>query len=146
MPHCFHEKPGSIRKFKLGGITYFGVQCEDCLRIVGPKLSPTELEGPEGKIHPKDVSWAEKKKPFQGKGNVKKRTLQAYYRSSIWKRKRDQVLERDQWICFGCGEIADQVDHITYPEELGTETLDTLRASCGDCNQEARQQRIGGNA
>ncbi len=144
--HDQTRKALPIKKWKSTAGIVFRRQCPKCQKAVGPKLRPTDLEEFGKIIHPRAVPWSEAKKPFQGQGNVKKKTYKAYLRTSVWKRKRDAVLERDQWMCFGCGEIADQVDHIVYPEpgELGTESLDTLRASCGDCNQQARQDRIGG--
>lgn len=137
---CFHEKPGSIRKFKRGRIVFFGIQCPDCLKLVGPKLKPDE---PEGLIHPKDVPLAEVKRPFQGEGNSKRKKYAAYLRSAAWKRRQSDVLERDDHTCRHCGGIANGADHLTY-ENFGHEPLEDLVASCNDCNQQARQDRIGG--
>lgn len=141
MASCFHEQTGTIRRFQVGRVSYFGIQCPDCLRLVGPKLSPSELDEGEGQILPGDVPRADKKRSFQGPGNAKKRKYSAYLRTSKWKAKRDECLQAANWECWNCGEVADQADHITY-ERFGDELQSDLRASCGDCNQQARQDRI----
>ncbi len=140
---CFHEKPGSIRKFKRGRIVFFGIQCPDCLKLVGPKLMPDELEGPEGLIHPKDVPLAEVKRPFQGEGNSKRRKYAAYLRSAEWKRRRGLVLERDGYTCQkdGCVEIASDVHHLNY-DNFGHEKLSDLESLCKDCHRVETESRF----
>lgn len=140
---CFHEKPGSIRKFRRGKIVFFGIQCPDCLKLVGPKLKPDELEGPEGKIHPKDVPPADYKRPFQGEGNSKRQKYGAYLRSAAWKQVRSMALERDFWICQkpDCMETASEVHHLNY-ENFGHERMEDLQSLCADCHKGETEGRF----
>ena len=141
--HDQTRKAMPIRKWKVSAGIRFCRQCPKCGSRVGPWLKPGHLEELGKEVHPRNVPFSAPKKPFRGEGNSKAKKYAAYLRSSAWKRRRDAALERDNWECFSCGEIADQADHITY-ERFGNERLSDIRASCGDCNQQARQDRIGG--
>ena len=51
-----------------------------------------------------------------------------------WKRLRQQILRRDNWTCYLCGNEADTVDHI-HPLALGgTDDEFNLAAACKRCN------------
>ncbi len=143
MASCFHEQPGEIRKFKKGGVVYFGLQCPDCFRLMGRRLPPTELEDAEGRIHPGDVPWAEKKKSFAGGGNSKKKAYKAYLRTAVWKAKRSLRLEIDNYECTGCQEIATEVDHVDYARFGGQELMSDLQSVCKECHEALTQIRIG---
>lgn len=136
---CSHDTT-EVRRFRYSMGSYFAHQCAKCHARVGKKLDPTKLD-----VHPRKVRWAERKQGatgLGGQGNSKRKNLAAYYRSSAWRRKREQVLHRDSFTCQSCGEPGDQVHHIRYPDELGTEPLSDLATSCGECNLEERRQRI----
>jgi 5-methylcytosine-specific restriction protein A len=56
-----------------------------------------------------------------------------------WRRKREAVLKRDQYLCQPCMRaqrvtVATQVDHITPQAEGGTEAMDNLQAICTECH------------
>lgn len=130
----------SLRRFRTMSGSYFALQCPKCFSRVGRKLDPMDLP-----MHPRTVRWAERKKGstgLGGDGNAKRQKLSAYYRSAAWKRKRAQVLNRDHFTCMSCGEPGDQVHHLKYPNELGTEPLSDLATSCKECNLEERTQRV----
>lgn len=145
MPSCFHEQPGNIRRFQVGRVSYFGLQCPECLRLVGPKLSPSDLDEGEGQLHPGEVPRAEKKKPFQGGGNSRRRKYRKYIQSRAWRIKRSRRLELDGWVCQLCGEIAEEVDHKKYLEgdQFGQERMDDLQSLCTPCHRQVTQDRIG---
>ncbi|MCR9093437.1 MAG: hypothetical protein NXI30_04415 [bacterium] len=142
---CMHENTDdtAIRRFRYSGGSYFALQCPDCLRRVGRKLEASELD-----VHPREIRWAEKKRGktgLGGNGNSKRLNYEARFRQSDWKRLRARVLDRDDFTCRNCGEAADQVHHLTY-ERFWKERLSDLAASCAECNQAERQQRIAGGA
>lgn len=68
-----------------------------------------------------------------------------------WRRLRDQVMERDRYLCQPCHRKArampaSAVDHIIPEAEGGTTTPGNLEAICGSCHQaktqdEARRAR-----
>jgi 5-methylcytosine-specific restriction endonuclease McrA len=64
----------------------------------------------------------------------------AYLRSPVWQRKRQQALQRDGYRCRVC-DSADQlhVHHRRYPRVLGTETLDDLTVLCSRCHALAHE-------
>ena len=72
------------------------------------------------------------------------------YRSNRWRRVRDVVLERDDWVCqingVKCSGRATCVDHVVpcrVSPDLAYE-LANLRASCFWCNnQRAVDDRVG---
>ena len=51
-----------------------------------------------------------------------------------WKKQRERVLKRDNYICMYCGQEATQVDHIIPRKRGGGHDLDNLVACCGPCN------------
>ena len=52
-----------------------------------------------------------------------------------YKRVRLQVLARDQWTCFYCGQDANTVDHVISIKSGGDPVSpDNLRACCRRCN------------
>jgi len=63
----------------------------------------------------------------------------AYLRSDAWAHKRQQVLERDQYICQGCRRRrATQVHHLTY-KNVCNEFLFELVAVCDHCHERLHQ-------
>lgn len=57
-----------------------------------------------------------------------------------WKKLRDAVMKRDQYLCQPCfkqGLIteAKEVDHVKPQAEGGTDDMDNLQAICLDCHQ-----------
>lgn len=142
---CTHPnlEEGEVRRFRYANGSYFALQCPDCLRAVGRKLEPDALG-----IHPREVKRAEPKRGrtgLGGSGNSKRRNFEARFRQADWKRLRARVLDRDDFTCRSCGEAATEVHHRTY-ERFGNERLEDLVASCAECNQAERQQRIAGGA
>lgn len=64
-----------------------------------------------------------------------------------WRRKRDQVMARDKYLCqcdeckaTGALKMAHEVDHIVPLSQGGTDTPDNLRAINRDCHK-AKTQR-----
>jgi 5-methylcytosine-specific restriction protein A len=66
-----------------------------------------------------------------------------------WRRLREQVMNRDGWICQVCkrkGKVteATQCDHIVPVSKQGDNTPANLQAICDACH-EAKTQREAGN-
>ena len=51
-----------------------------------------------------------------------------------WRKARERILRRDQFICFYCGQEADTVDHVIPRRLQGTDSDDNLVAACRRCN------------
>ena len=66
----------------------------------------------------------------------------AYMRSYEWICKRREVLSRDNNLCVGCSQPAEQVRHLTY-ERLGRERLEDLASLCRECHEKVHF--IGGS-
>jgi 5-methylcytosine-specific restriction protein A len=67
-----------------------------------------------------------------------------------WRRKRDQVLLRDQYLCQceDCGGkryFADEVDHIVPLSRGGTDDLSNLRAINKDCHKAKTAREASGS-
>ena len=54
--------------------------------------------------------------------------------TSQWKRQRERVLQRDQYICQYCGQDATEVDHVIPRAKGGGHDMDNLVACCKRCN------------
>lgn len=51
-----------------------------------------------------------------------------------WRKVRDEVLKRDHFRCFYCGNPATAVDHLNPISRGGTDDKENLVAACSDCN------------
>ncbi|BAP36666.1 hypothetical protein AS4_17260 [Acinetobacter guillouiae] len=64
-----------------------------------------------------------------------------------WRRIKQQVHERDQWICCRCGRITMDLecDHIVNKAQGGTDDLDNLQSLCKVCHDEksAEESKAG---
>ena len=141
---CEH-KDQDVRRFRYAGGSYFALQCLDCCAQPDRfEIEPTDL--PDG-IHPAVVEWAKPppKVPKTRKvsQNSQARERAKYMRSAAWKRLRNRVLDRDDFTCQGCGDIATEAHHKTY-DRFGHERLDDLQAACGPCNMAERDDRMAG--
>lgn len=69
------------------------------------------------------------------KSDVKK-----MYNSKQWKQTREYILKRDSYICKHCGDVANEVHHVTYVNSSNindsTVTLNekNLISLCRDCH------------
>jgi 5-methylcytosine-specific restriction endonuclease McrA len=54
--------------------------------------------------------------------------------SSIWKKIRQRVLQRDGWMCAYCGDQAETIDHVVPVAKGGTDDDWNLVAACKRCN------------
>jgi 5-methylcytosine-specific restriction protein A len=55
-------------------------------------------------------------------------------------RRRNQVLERDGFMCVSCGAVSDlEVDHIMPRASGGTNDLSNLQTLCADCHRAKTQ-------
>lgn len=61
-----------------------------------------------------------------------------YPRKTLSKKRRYQVLERDNFTCQTCGrrapDIVLHIDHIIPVSKAGNNTLENLQTLCMDCN------------
>ena len=54
--------------------------------------------------------------------------------STEWKRIRLEILQRDQYTCYMCGDTANEVDHIIPRSRNGSDEPENLAAACRRCN------------
>ena len=67
----------------------------------------------------------------------RRRQYAEYMQSPAWRRKRQQVLDRDGGICQGCRKkAAMEVHHLSY-RNFGDELLFQLISLCEDCHNKA---------
>jgi hypothetical protein len=57
-----------------------------------------------------------------------------YKRSSPWRRRRIEILERDKWKCVFCGYAAKSVHHLIPASLGGTHHRDNLATACSWCH------------
>lgn len=150
---CTHpETRREWRKWlpSLGGPVRFRLQCLECFEGLGPKdTRPLDLpDGVDpGKLQLARIDFSKKlgRTGLGGEGNSRRRELEKFYRSPLWKGRggiRDRVLIRDGNRCQDCGARATEVAHIEYPPSIWQTRPEHCKASCRDCNQSERQQRI----
>lgn len=71
---------------------------------------------------------------------AKREKYHEYLKSPAWLHKREQVLERDAYICQGCRDArATQVHHLTYAH-IFNELLFELTSLCGECHDRCHTQ------
>lgn len=71
------------------------------------------------------------------------RSGRATYNSNKWAHLRLAKLNSVDWICEGCGRMAEQVHHREGVEANPYPTLDKLEALCRSCHsRETRQQQL----
>jgi hypothetical protein len=130
-----------------GGSTRYVKQCVDCGKTVGSaiKKNSVEVQPPQFNVELKELNDLDRQEGYlkhQEKLNkereIKNESWWEYYyqymSSSIWREKRQQVLERDSFRCKGCEkDRATEVHHITY-DRLGTELLIDLVSLCEECH------------
>ena len=69
---------------------------------------------------------------------------------AAWVRLREQVMQRDTWLCQSCRkqgyvEQATQVDHIIPKAKGGTDNMDNLQALCEKCHVDKTARDNGSN-
>lgn len=58
-----------------------------------------------------------------------------YLKSGAWQEKRAHALDRTDGFCQFCGEPAENVHHVQYPKQLGTEHPNSLIPVCKRCHE-----------
>jgi hypothetical protein len=58
-----------------------------------------------------------------------------YLKSEEWKKKRLEILRRDNFICSGCGDTASQVHHMTYENLHTKQEYNDCMCVCKNCHQ-----------
>ena len=62
-----------------------------------------------------------------------------YLKSQEWKKKREEVLERDGYKCQKCEATENlQVHHLTY-KNIFNEPLEDLQTLCADCHRKVHE-------
>jgi 5-methylcytosine-specific restriction endonuclease McrA len=59
-----------------------------------------------------------------------------------WKSLREEILERDGFVCHWGGGPATSVDHVILKAAGGSDDPSNLRASCGRCNSRRNQSQL----
>lgn len=66
-----------------------------------------------------------------------------YLKSDEWRRKRELVLNRDNWECVHCGAPATQVHHTKYSKRrIGNEPIEWLESVCRECHEGIHDQNL----
>lgn len=149
---CQHPKTATRLKFDVGGHKRYYVQCLSCgnyRRIKAAELKRPDMatlvdedakaqyyearrerkEAELSKVYDKYTRIAEARREIDYK------KYEAYLLSPEWKRRRELVLKRANYMCEGCGiKTAVQVHHLTYVR-LYNEMLFDLVAVCLDCHK-----------
>lgn len=149
-----------------GGSTHYAYQCLRCGSQVGDSVAKESLEVhqalSDGGIPDFDETLHDQ---FTGKAQkaiARERERKSaewwsayhkYMSSPEWYEKRQKVLERDGWVCQGCGEkTATEVHHRSYAH-FGDELLWELVSVCNDCHRKVttmdrgmREHIYGANA
>ena len=68
-----------------------------------------------------------------------------YLKSDAWERKRFVVFRRDNWACVYCGQEAEQVHHLKYARNIGTEPIHWLESVCKSCHNKIHTGQIKAN-
>lgn len=64
------------------------------------------------------------------------RSYRHYMQSPLWKSIRERVLARDEYRCFACLGVADQVHHESYGDvTIRGEKIDRLKSVCAPCHR-----------
>lgn len=113
-------------------------QCNACLDGIGESVELAAFA--KGNSFP---YWLTEKKP-----NSKKRDYSAHLKSKFWHALKLVVFERDGYLCMACKRAgveteATALGHKHY-RTFGHEQPEDVEASCNDCEQAERQQRISG--
>lgn len=150
---CVHPE-GRIewRKWipSMGGAVRFRRQCLECLAGIGPKDTrpldlPDDVDPGSLLLAKIDVGKKRGRTGLGGRGNSKRRGYDDYLRSPAWRGKngiRDRVLIRDRNRCQFCGARATDVAHVEYPDDIWKTRPEHCKASCRECNQSERSERI----
>lgn len=147
MTDCAHpEDQVEVRRFRraFGGESFKRL-CLACgLKLDHKGLDPLNLPGD---VPACDVPFAPNPKvpPIHGlggRGNSRRRKLDAFYRSSAWRKQRERVLARDRYRCVDCGAPATCAAHRRYANPIESTPDRDVVASCDACNQAEREQRI----
>ena len=68
-------------------------------------------------------------------GYKRKHEYQQYLKSYKWRKKREQILKRDNYRCISCNSPYNLVvHHVWYPKVFGEETDDMLQTLCETCH------------
>ena len=59
---------------------------------------------------------------------------------SAWVRLSREILERDQYVCWYCGGVATETDHVVAKANGGTDDPENLVAACKPCNVAKRDR------
>jgi len=149
LSECSHPSESvEVRKFipTFGGVPTFRRQCLECCAVVDrDELDPVDLPGGVLACDVMLSKFERKKRTatgFGGRGNSKSRNLGKFYRSSKWRKQRDRIINRDRYRCADCGAPATCAAHIRYSDPIESTPDSDIKASCDECNQKEREQRI----
>lgn len=141
--NCRHDAEGSLRKWpRIGQPPGFALQCPEC-GARGPWVDVLDVLA--DRIDPGLVPMAKLSRGstgLGGDGNSKRRAYRKFLRSAGWKRQRERVLARDRYRCADCGAPATCAAHIAYADPIERTPDRDVKASCEECNQREREDRI----
>ena len=109
------------------------------LKILDSNFPNLPLETVKAVKKNRKLSWMrEKLTQRERKRKARKKEYRRYLKSEEWKLIRHRKMEMDlaahRCENNGCGKRAEQVHHLQYPERFGQESMDDLKALCGNCH------------
>lgn len=111
--------------------------CSSCDRRVGTKRVAIALLTEEDRHALRPVPQPKKRR----KPGKRRREYLRFVHSAAWRAQRSRVLQRDGYLCR-CGEEATEGAHQRYSDPIEATPDSDIEASCRDCNQREREQRI----
>lgn len=146
---CRHEKKCVCSQSTMDGDKHYYLQCRSCgfakkldnstLKYTRMNIKPVY----DDELHSKYLNHLDE---LWIKYKTEKRLewfqwYNTYLESFEWQVRRVKVLERDNYLCQGCGEKAEQVHHKTY-KHVGNEFLFELMSVCKKCHERIHEKEF----
>jgi len=144
---CSHPETKLCRSTMSDGREEIRKQCLECGELIGTAIA--KKDAPQ-LLKPVDAGFRDERRKVKADERAKiyckharlqkdeqdrfSEKYNAHLKSSLWRAKRNKILNRAGGLCEGCREqAATQVHHLTY-ENLGNEFLFELVAICDGCH------------
>ena len=160
IPECACSKTHLTRRVVSGGGVQYWMQCLRCGRATSQALatekalqiaqrmglsglqdlSPWDQKLRDEYEKAQSAIWkaldAKRKEQWDANAWERSEAYRSYLLTPEWREKRELVMLRARCICEGCGTAdAEEVHHLKYPREWGTEFLFDLVALCRPCHE-----------
>lgn len=132
-----HSGPVELRRKDRSSAVWFCVSCEG---RVGTKRVPLRLLSTTERHSLKPML----RRKHRARPGKRRRDYRRFMTSRAWRVQRLRVFVRDGYVCQtpGCEEDAIEAAHLRYADPIQDTPDDWIVASCRDCNQRERENRI----